>query len=414
MYINVVHKKVHKLSIQINSKKIKDLLKLRPKSVQLKEPIRKRSFRLSFYFGMKPNKKPIQRDVSLSEIEYYHSPNNAFEKQRNREAHKEAKAILEQIRTSMRQDTYPILKTARFLSSQENDFIRFYIDEIEKNKSYSDNTVQGHLSVIKQLKGFIQDDILPFNAINNRFIIDFYDYLKNNINTTGKKIPLSTTNSYHRRFYNYLGNAERVGLVDLPKDNPTTYLKSKSKDSDYLTFKELDSLIATPEEDFRLRGAFLFACFTGLAHAEVRNLKYSDIHEKDNGGFEIHLVRQKTEEPNKIPVSEDAMAIIEKRKEIFGGQPDNRIFKGLKYNGYQNGKLQAWVYRAGINKKITPHCGRHTFAVGFYINSKYNTGQLMNLLGHKDLSTTQRYINKFLKNQDVDVSIMPSILKDRL
>ena len=363
---------------------------------------------------MKPNKKPIQRDVSLSELEYYHSPTNPFQKQRNREAHKEAQMILEQIRTSMRQDTYPILKTARFLSSDENDFIKFYKSEVEKNKSYAENTVEGHMSVIKQLKGFIKDDILPFNAINNRFIIDFYDYLKNNINTTGKKIPLSTAESYHRRFYNYLGNAERVGLVDLPKDNPTTYLKSKSKDSDYLTFKELDSLIATPEEDFRLRGAFLFACFTGLAHAEVRNLKYSDINEKDNGGFEIHLVRQKTKEPNKIPVSDDAMAIIEKRKEIFGGQPDNRIFKGLKYNGYQNGKLQAWVDRAGINKKITPHCGRHTFAVGFYINSKYNTGQLMNLLGHKDLSTTQRYINKFLKNQDVDVSIMPSILKDRL
>ena len=402
------------MSIQINSKKIKDLLKLSPKSVNLIEAKNDRSFKLSFYYGMKQNKKPIQRDYSLKELEYYHSPKNQFQKQRNREAHKQAQAILEQIRTTIREDKYPILNRTRVLSSQENDFIRFYSDEIEKNKSYSDNTIEGHLSVIKQLKGFIKDDILPFDAINNSFIIDFYDYLQNNINTTGKKIPLSTANSYHRRFYFHLGKAERVGLVDLPRDNPATYLKSTSKDSDYLTLNELDTLIETPEEDFRLRGAFLFACFTGLAHAEVRNLKYSDIQERDDGGYQIHIVRQKTGEPNKIPLSDDAMAIIEERKQIFGGHPDNRVFKGLKYNGYQNDKLQAWVDRAGINKKITPHCGRHTFAVGFYRNSEEKVGRLMNLLGHKDVSTTQRYINKFIKNQDVDISIMPNILKGRL
>ena len=81
----------------------------------------------------------------------------------------------------------------------------------------ADNTVEGQLSLIKHLKEFIASDILPFDAINNQFIIDFFDYLKNNVNAKGKEIPINNAVAYHRRFYNYLGNADRVGLVDLPK-----------------------------------------------------------------------------------------------------------------------------------------------------------------------------------------------------
>ena len=95
---------------------------------------------------------------------------------------------------------------------------------------------------------------------------------------------------------------------------------------------------------------------------------------------------------------DEGMKIIEDRKQLFGGLPDSKIFRNLRYNEYNNSKLQAWVDRAGINNKITPHCGRHTFAVVFIQNLYKKSGALMNLLGHKDISTTQRYIHKFLLN----------------
>tara|TARA_B100001093_G_C26784797_1_gene996177 strand:+ start:156 stop:1397 length:1242 start_codon:yes stop_codon:yes gene_type:complete len=408
MFRNLGHKTGHKMDTKINDKRIIDLLRLNPKSVRLVEAKKNRNFKLSFYYGMKENKKPIQKDVSLTHLDYYHNPTNPFERQQNKVAKDSAQIILEQVRTNMRENTYPILRQSRPLGVNENDFIKFYQDEVDNNKTYRRSTVLGHLSVIKHLKEFIKDDRLGFNAISPQFIIDFYNYMaRDSVNTKGTKNALDTAGKYHRRFYNYLGMANRAGLVELPPQNPVKYAKEKPKQSDYLTSQELKALANTQEEDFTLKSAFLFSCATGLAHQELVNLKHSNIYQKDGGEFEIHLVRQKTEEPNKIPLNETAMAIINKRKEVFGSLPDDKVFKNLYYSGYQNTKLQLWVDRAGIKKKITYHCGRHTFSALHYLAYK-DVGALKNLLGHQDISTTQRYLAKLLKNYHTETSKLPT------
>ena len=101
---------------------------------------------------MKENKKPIQKDVSLTHLDYYHTPTNPFERQQNKVAKDSAQIILEQVRTNMRENTYPILRQSRPLGVNENDFIKFYQDEIDNNKAYKRSTYLGHLSVIKHLK----------------------------------------------------------------------------------------------------------------------------------------------------------------------------------------------------------------------------------------------------------------------
>ena len=396
------------MSIPINNKKILDNLRKNPKKIYLIQPKGNRSFKFRFYYGTDLNKRPIYRDVSLSDLDYYHTPTNPFERQQNKEAEKSAQILLDQVRTAMREKKYPILKVARPLGVNENDFIKFYQDEIDNNKAYKRSTVLGHLSVIKHLKEFIKDDRLGFDAISPQFIIDFYNYMaRDSVNTKGKKNPVDTAGKYHRRFYNYLGMANRAGLLELPPQNPVKYPKEKSAPKEYLTGQELKALADTPEEDFTLRSAFLFSCQTGLAHQELVNLKHSDIHQKDNGEFEIHLVRQKTEEPNKIPLNETAMAIINKRSEVFGLIPDDKVFKHLHYSGYHNTKLQLWVERAGIKKKITYHCGRHTFSAQHYLAYK-DIGGLRNLLGHQDTSTTQRYLAKLLINYHTETSKLPT------
>ena len=175
----------------------------------------------------------------------------------------------------MRENTYPILRQSRPLGVNENDFIKFYQDEIDNNKAYKRSTYLGHLSVIKHLKEFIGDDRLRFEAISPQFIIDFYNYMaRDGVNTKGTKSALDSAGKYHRRFYNYLGMANRAGLVELPPQNPVKYPKEKSAPKEYLTGQELKALADTPEEDFTLRSAFLFSSQTGLAHQELVNLKY--------------------------------------------------------------------------------------------------------------------------------------------
>ena len=409
------HKIGHKMSFQINNKKILDNLKRNPKKIYLIQPKGNRSFKFRFYYGTDLNQRPIYRDVSLSELDYFNPPTNPFERQQNKETAKSAQILLDQVRTASREKTYPILKSARPLSAKENDFIKFYQDEVDSNTSYTTSTVKGHLSVIKHLKEFIGHfKTLQFDMINSQFIVDFYNYmLRDSINTKGKKNASDTAGKYHRRFYNYLAKASRIGMIDLPPENPVKYPPEKSKSSEYLTKEELQDLANTPEEDFTLRSTFLFSCFTGLAHQELKNLNYSNIHKRDNGDFEIHIVRQKTGEPNKIPLSAPALDILEKRKQLFGALPDDKVFKHFNYSSTQNDKLQYWVDRAGIPKKITYHCGRHTFSAHHYLAYR-DIGVLRNLLGHKDLSTTQRYINRMLQNIDADVSKMPVINLDNL
>ena len=93
-------------------------------------------------------------------------------------------------------------------------------------------------------------------------------------------------------------------------------------------------------------------------------------------------------------------------RDVNGKSSTQSIFKGLKYSGYTNQLLQRWVDRAGLQKKITPHCCRNTYSAIHYDKYK-DVGALMQILGHKDISTTQRYLATFLKNIDLDVDRLP-------
>ena len=75
----------------------------------------------------------------------------------------------------------------------------------------------------------------------------------------------------------------------------------------------------------------------------------------------------------------------------------------------QNSIIQKWVYKAGINKKITFHCGRHTFAV-MMLDLGADLYTVSKLLGHKLIGTTQIYAKVLDKNKQAAVSRIPSIL----
>ena len=175
---------------------------------------------------------------------------------------------------------------------------------------------------------------------------------------------------------------------------------------EYLTEKELQRLIATPEPNFTLRMGFLFGCFTSLAFAEIIKAKYEDVEQDNKGKHYIKLQRGKTTYYNKVPLSSSALKIVDQMREVNGNSSTQSIFKGLKYSQYNNSLLLNWVNRAGINKHITPHCGRNTYSAIHYDKYK-DVGALMQILGHKDISTTQRYLATFLKNIDLDVDRLP-------
>ena len=386
-------------------KKILNLVQAKPKNVSLIEPNKKvnRGYVLRFNYGSVDGKQ-IRKDAYLK-IDFNHFPKNAFDRQQNSQAGKDANAILDAVRTMIREGKYPIIGS-HSLKDSENNFIDWLLKTTQENKKYSENTKKSYRALVNHLKKFAGNRI-PFEAIDKSFVVRLYEYLKHeSVNSKGISTSANSSIKYHRQFYHHLAKASALFNFELPLNLKYTQDKTDSKPKEYLTVDELQKLINTPEPNFTLRMGFLFGCFTSLAFEEIIHAKYYDIEQDNKGKYYLKIKREKTTNHNKIPLSNSSLKVIEQMKEVNGKSSTHRIFKGLKYSAYNNSLLQNWVNRAGITKHITPHCCRNTFSAIHYDRYK-DVGALMQILGHKDISTTQRYLAKFLKNIDLDVDRLP-------
>ena len=151
----------------------------------------------------------------------------------------------------------------------------------------------------------------------------------------------------------------------------------------YLTIDEVKRLIATPTRCVTIKRAFLFACFTGLRISDLSQLRWKDIH---TSGKDVSLSIQmkKTRRCVCIPLSTNALRWLPTRCE------STKVFPLPSHLGAVNAPLKTWVRKAGIDKTVTFHTSRHTFATmeitlgaDLYVVSK--------LLGHSSITTTQIY-----------------------
>ena len=90
------------------------------------------------------------------------------------------------------------------------------------------------------------------------------------------------------------------------------------------------------------------------------------------------------------------------------GKPNDNVFTDIHSPSCTNEAIKRWVLRAGINKEITFHCARHTFAV-MMLDLGTDIYTVSKLLGHRELSTTQRYAKVLDKNKQKAVSKIPDI-----
>lgn len=144
------------------------------------------------------------------------------------------------------------------------------------------------------------------------------------------------------------------------------------------------------ERLYLIKDLFVFSCFTGLAFCDVASLKKECIRLGIDGEYWIFIARRKTGSLCKIPLLPPAKAILEKYslhpKVIATGNllpvPSNQ-----KYNAY----LKEIADVVGINKKLTTHIGRHTFATTVALENGIPMEVVKEILGHTDILTTQLY-----------------------
>ena len=225
-----------------------------------------------------------------------------------------------------------------------------------------------------------------------------------------RKCANNTAVKYIKNFHKIINICLANGW--LTKD-PFANYKSKVKEviREYLTEKEIQDLMEKELVSDRLelvRDIFIFSCFTGLAYIDVKQLSKDNIVLGIDGDKWINKNRQKTDTNSKIPLLPTAQYILDK----YANHPvcvnEDKllpIFSNQKMNAY----LKEIATVCGINKELTFHIARHTFATTVTLSNGVPIETVSKMLGHTNLKTTQHYA----KILDKKISEDMKILKDK-
>ena len=284
---------------------------------------------------------------------------------------------------------------------QNANFVDYFIEQMEKRKQ-SDGNYGIWKSTLKHIIKFAGSKVL-FKEIDQTFCENFRDYLKGTAKkTSGQPLASSSVASYFSKFRACLKEAVRKKII---LSNPAIDVNSPriiENIREYLILEELKAVVKAECRYDVLKRAFLFSCLTGLRWSDINNLKWSEL-QKTTDGFRITFHQQKTKGLQYLDLSEQARGYLGEE-----GNPDDRVFTGLKYSSYVNVELTKWMMRAGVTKNITFHCARHTFAV-LQLSLGTEIFTLSKLLGHSELKTTQIYAKIIDEKKREAVNKIPDI-----
>lgn len=311
---------------------------------------------------------------------------NPIDKQHN----KETLQIAEQIRQKRENHlnkpeiyTGYELEQKRIKERGEQNFVAYFKSLADKRKaSNHDNWV----SAYKYLETFTSGN-LKFANLNEKFCNDFKEYLLTTKSNKSNKVTLAQNSavSYFNKLKATLKQAYKDGFLPSDLNSKIQPVKQAETRRNFLTIEELNRLVKTECNNPLLKSAALFSALTGLRFSDIKNLVWGELEYIEGNGYFIQFKQQKTKGVEVMPISEQAYSLLGERKE-----PTDRVFDGLNYSAYENKHLAKWIGLADIEKDITFHCFRHTFAT-LQLSKGTDIYTVSKMLGHRELKTTQIY-----------------------
>lgn len=270
-------------------------------------------------------------------------------------------------------------------------FIDFCLERIRKSDR-KESTKKNLLTTVHALDRYKRD--VTFQDLTYSFIKDFAFHLKE----TG--MELNTVGKHLRQIKTLIAEAVNHEYIPSSK-NPFRQIKipSERKDHRFLTASELkmiEQLSLENEELLQVQRGFLFCCYTGLRYSDFCSIKKSCFCKK---GECLWLVFKtvKTNHRVELPLTY-----------LFGGKPVDLLgqnnldtFFKLPENGETNRKIKLLCSMVGIEKYITFHSSRHSFATNM-LNAGISITTIQKLLGHASINTTQVYsevLNEAMLNE---------------
>lgn len=297
--------------------------------------------------------------------------------------------------------------------AEETNFYDYYVAITEKRLGSDSRGNWGNWrSCLKHLEKY--DPNLKkrtFADIDQEWVQGFRDYLDKEACAWScdyrqriKDHPLSKNSklSYFNKLRACMNQAVEERII---RKNPALGVERFKEEEGtrmYLTIDEVKTLAQTECEYPNIKRAFLFSCLTGLRRSDVLRLTWGDIHKQDDY-TRIIFTQKKTGGLEYLDISAQAAELLGER-----GKPNENVFTDIHSPSCTNEAIKRWVLRAGIQKEITFHCARHTFAV-MMLDLGTDIYTVSKLLGHRELSTTQRYAKVLDKNKQAAVSKIPDL-----
>lgn len=320
-------------------------------------------------------------------------------------ADKELNRTLDDMRASIRNHYYELERYDALVTAEKvrNAFLgitvrteslmqlfKEYVDECRSllGISRTKATVQKYDRCYRRVQEFLKAKYnlsdIPLVEIGHKFITDLECYLRTvgmcNENTTAK---------FLQTFKMIIIRARNNGYI---KGDPFANYKIRLKrvDRGYLTEDELKVLRETPITSKRVaqvRDVFLFACYTGLAYIDLKLLREDNIRTSFDGNQWIMTHRHKTDTPVNVPILDIPMELIER----YRGQSKKGYILPILSNQKMNQYLKDVAEVCGIEKNITFHMARHTFATTVTLSQGVPIESVSKMLGHTQIKTTQIY-----------------------
>lgn len=284
--------------------------------------------------------------------------------------------------TGKLKNTYTLLGAFEYHNEREESLAS------SKGARMAEGTLSNYRATVSKLELFLQangvNDI-NFDSVNLKLVNDFNDYL-----LVKEKLKINSANNHVKRLKKVLGIALEHGWME---NDFLRRIKIKSEPTEGVWLSEAELLALESyefeDEELRLvRDIFVFSCYTGLSYSDAMAMTEDWIY-SDNEGYQwVKGKRKKTGGKFKFMLRPKALEVINKLR----FQPDKNLNSVLPQRTDQhiNRKLKGIAKLLGINKKITHHVARHTFATHLRLKG-VPSESIAEMMGHNDIRSTMHY-----------------------
>ena len=286
-----------------------------------------------------------------------------------------------------------------YLGISENDkmlkdLMDFYYSRFKEKVSSgkkAKNTLKSIYTTIEKLKKFVSFQYkvsdVQLKDIKLSFVSNFEHFL------TAKQ---GLTKNSAMKYIRILKRMTKFAVdQDWIKSNRISQFRCtyNEPERDRLTMDEIIILYRkefSTERLSQVRDVFVFCCFTGFSYLEVYNLTRQHIVNGIDGGKWIAKCREKTKSIERVPLLPISLEIIEKYKDNYYCVAENKLLP-VNTNQCYNEYLKEIAIICKIDKRLTTHVARHTFATAVTLENDVPIETVSQMLGHKSIKTTQLY-----------------------